>query len=77
LNWKDKNLTSFQEKLLTKLRAIDSIVFALADKGLGSVAVDLERYIKDGLIHLTDASTYEIISEEQARRDFCLVKQAL
>jgi len=41
-------------------------VFALADKGLRPVAVELHKYIEDGLIHLKDNSTYEIISKEQA-----------
>jgi len=27
------------------------------------------RYIKDGLVHLTTAKTYQIISEEQGRRE--------
>ena len=44
----------------------DQIVFALADKGLGPVVIQLERYIKDGLKHLQDASTYKIIPEDQA-----------
>ena len=63
------NFTTFQEKLFQRLRDDDSIDFALADKGLGPVAVNLDRYIQDGLIHLKDSDTYEIISEEQAFKE--------
>lgn len=63
------NFTTFQEKIFKRLREDDSIVFALADKGLGPVAVNLDRYIRDALVHLQDSETYEIISEEQALED--------
>ena len=42
---------------------------ALADKGLGPVAIELERYITDALKHLLDKDTYEVIPEEQALQD--------
>ena len=42
---------------------------ALADKGLGSVAIELERYIQDALKHLLDKDTYEVVPEEQALED--------
>ena len=64
-----KNFTNFQSKLFENLRANDSIVHALADKGLGPVAIELERYIKDALKHLLDKDTYEVIPEEQALQD--------
>ena len=60
------NLPGYLERLLLKLRDTRDVIFALADKNLGPVAVTLEQYIKDGLIHLMDASTYEIISEQEA-----------
>ena len=41
-------------------------MFASADKNLGPVAVTLEQYIKDGVLHLQDESRYEIISQEEA-----------
>lgn len=64
------NLSGFLERLLLKLRDTKDIIFALADKNLGPVAVTLEQYIKDGLTHLMDTSTYEIISEQESfRRD--------
>ena len=42
---------------------------ALADKGLGPVAIDLERYIQDALKYLLDIDTYEVVQEEQALQD--------
>jgi hypothetical protein len=64
-----RNFTTFQAKLFENLRANDSIVHALADKGLGPVAIELERYITDALKHLLDKDTYEVIPEEQALQD--------
>ena len=48
------------EKFLLKLRGVNDIIFALADKNLGSVAVTFKQYIKDSLVHLMDSSTCEI-----------------
>ena len=58
------NLTPFQVKLVDRLRADESIVYALSDKGLGPVSVELSRYIKDTLKYLT-----KIIPEDQALKD--------
>ena len=63
------NFTFFQSKLFKKLIAADSVVFAQADKGLDPVAVTLDQYIRDGLIHLNDQETYEIISEALALQE--------
>ena len=63
------NFIKFQEKLFERLRNESNIVFHTADKGLGSVAVDLAQYTKNGLIHLQDEHIYEIISEENALQD--------
>ena len=60
------NLPGYLERLLLKLRSTKGIIFVLADKNLGPLAVTLEQYIKDGLIHLINSSTYEIISEQEA-----------
>ena len=57
------NLPGYLERLLLKLSGMDDIIFTLADKNLGPVAVTLEQYIKDGLVHLMGSSTCEIISE--------------
>ena len=64
-----KNFTLFQESLFPSLREDDSNMYALADKGLGPVAVHLPRYIRDGLKHLTDEKSYVIISESQAQEE--------
>ena len=64
-----KTFTNFQSKLFENLRANDSIVHALADKGLGPVKIELERYIQDALKHLLDKDTYAVIPEEQTLQD--------
>ena len=64
------NLPRFLENLLSDLRGMKQILFASADKNLGPVAVKLEQYIKDALIHLSNGSTYEmLLSEEAEARD--------
>ena len=60
------NLPKFLESLLSSLRGMKQIIFASADKNLGPVAVTLEQYIKDTLIHLSDSSTYEMLSPDEA-----------
>ena len=42
---------------------------ASADKNLGPVGIDTEVYIKLGLDHLLDPSTYALLTEEQAAED--------
>ena len=49
--------------------ADDQLVIALADKNLGPVGVELTRYIRDALVHLSDRTTYAIIPEERALRE--------
>ena len=44
----------FSKKLLDKIQKDDSVVYASADKNLGPVAIELVRYILDGLKHLKD-----------------------
>lgn len=61
------NLRPFELKLLQTLQADDSLIIANADKGLGPVAVKLQKYITDALVHLEDKSTYDIISCEEAK----------
>lgn len=63
------NLLLHQQKVLEELKSQPEIVIAQSDKGLGPCAVDLERYIKDGVRHICDASSYEIISEEKGAED--------
>ena len=63
------NLNTFQRQLLERLEANDDIVYCNSDKGLGPVGVKLDWYIKHGLKHLTNTTSYEIVSEQQALSD--------
>ena len=63
------NLTPHQRQLLTSLQENKSIIIANADKNLGPVGIDVEKYIKMGLDHLLDPTTYELLTESQAERD--------
>ena len=63
------NLLPHQRRILDKIKVNNDIIIAQADKGLGSCAVDLERYIKDGLKHILDKDTYKIISPKQGQAD--------
>ena len=63
------NLLPFQRRMLADIQSNTNIVIAQADKNLGPVAVDLHRYIQDGLKHIQDTHSYEIISTEQGRKD--------
>lgn len=63
------NLERIQNKLLKEIKQNPNVMIAPADKGLGPVGVDTEQYIAWGMKHLTDASTYTIISNEKAHED--------
>ena len=71
---RQKNLSVFQQNLLKKLQLNDQVVFAQADKNLGPVAIELPRYITDGLKHLNDATTYVFLSEAQALTEITELK---
>ena len=64
-----QNLTPHQQKLLKSLQDKESVVIANADKNLGPVGIDIEHYIKLGLDHLLDASTYELLTEDKAKQE--------
>ena len=69
------NITSLQRKILEMLQETLSVIFANSDKNLGPVALTLDIYIKDALMHLLDSSTYELLSEDEAfERDAVLRK---
>jgi len=62
------NLTKFQAGILEKICKNKSVIIAHADKNLGPVGVDAEQYIRWGLEeHLLYPTTYQLISEEDAR----------
>ena len=64
-----QNLTPHQRQLLTSIQQNESVIIANADKNLGPVGIDTEDYIKMGLDHLLDPSTYTLLTEEQAAKD--------
>ena len=70
----NSNLLPYQRKLLEELQSNPEIIIAQSDKGLGPCAVDLKRYIKDGVRHICDESSYEIISEEQGAEDIAALE---
>ena len=71
------NLPKFLESLLSSLRGMKQIIFASADKNLGPVAVTLEQYIKDALVHLSDSRTYEMLSSEEAEARDADLREAI
>lgn len=60
------NLLPFQHKLLLWLKRQTRYLIAKTDKGLGPCMIEYERYVEFCLKHLSDSSTYETITEEQA-----------
>ena len=60
------NFPKFLENLLSDLRDTKQILFASADKNLSPVTDTLEQYIKDALTHLSDSSTYKILTSTEA-----------
>ena len=55
-----------QRQLLASLQENESVIIANTNKNLGPVGIDVEHYIKLGLDHLLDPSTYELLTESQA-----------
>jgi hypothetical protein len=70
-----QNLTTQQRQLLKSLQENESVIIANADKNLGPVGIDVEQYIKLGLDHLLDPSTYELLTEDQANQDIDVLWQ--
>ena len=68
------NVTKFQRRLIDEFRADDTHIIAGSDKGLGPCRVETHVYQKDGLKHLTNTETYEIISEEQGKEDIAKLR---
>jgi hypothetical protein len=58
-----------QQQLLASIQENQSVIIAQADKNLGPVGIDIKDYIKLGLEHLLDTSTYEMLTKTQAARD--------
>ena len=64
-----QNFTPHQRQLLASIQQNKSVIIASADKNLGPVEINTEDYIKMGLDHLLDPSTYTLLTEEQATED--------
>ena len=62
------NILPFQHKLLAWLKEQDEYLIAKTDKGLGPCAIEFHRYIKDALVHLNDFSTYQSLTEDEAKQ---------
>ena len=61
------NLTKFQARILQEIRSNENIIIAHADKNLGPVGVNTEKYIRWALNeHLLDANTYIQETETEA-----------
>ena len=72
------NFSNFKKQVFNDLLANDTIVYAHSDKNLGPVAIELTQYIKDGLKHLTNTSTYMLLTKAEAlQEDKELQKQIL
>jgi hypothetical protein len=71
------NLTPHQRQLLSSLQENESIVIVNADKNLGPVGIDVKHYIKLGLDHLLDPSTYELLTKEQADHNIQDLRSAI
>jgi len=71
------NLLPHQRQLLKDLRNDKNLIIANTDKGLGPCAIELHRYIDFGLNHLQDASSYRIISTDEAKRKTRALKAAI
>jgi hypothetical protein len=61
-----KNLTPWQCRMLDEFCENKSILITSANKSLGPVGIETERYIKLELEHLVDTSTYEVLTEHDA-----------
>ena len=73
----NSNLSKFQKRLLKRLQHDGRTIAVTADKQLGPVAVLLIKYVKDGLVHLKDESTYLILSKEQALAEDSNIQEEL
>jgi hypothetical protein len=63
------NLTPHQQQILGLIHKNKSVIIASAAKNLGPVGIDTEDYIRLGLDHLLDPSTYTLLTNKQAAKD--------
>jgi hypothetical protein len=64
-----QHLAPHQRQLLALIQENKSVLIVSANKNLGPVSINTEEYIKLGLDHLLDPSTYALRTEEQAAED--------
>ncbi len=62
------NLTKNEYKALKELAADNSLVIKNADKGSGIVVEDVQKYIQDGLDHLSDTDIYEEVPSDPTKQ---------
>jgi hypothetical protein len=58
----ETNIVPYQQRILTWLRQHKSGIIENTDKNLGPCVIELEQYVKDAMVHLDDASSYEILT---------------
>lgn len=60
------NLSPTEQRILREIKSNPNITIAAADKNLGPVGINTSQYIKWGMQHLKDTTTYEILTEATA-----------
>ena len=58
-----------QKRILAWLKQNKIWVIANTDKNLGPCVVKLDQHILDAIVHLNDESTYEKLTEEEAKAE--------
>jgi hypothetical protein len=62
------NLSKTEQKILQEIRRNPNITITAADKNLIPVGINTSQYIEWGMKHLSDESTYNILTEEEATK---------
>ena len=60
------NLSKSEQKILQEIKKNPNITIAPANKNLGPVGVNTSQYKEWGLKHLMDATTYTLLTEQEA-----------
>ena len=71
------NLSPFLRCVLSDLQQDDQTVYTTVDKGLGFCAVELKRYQKWCLKHLTNKKTYKLLSKEEVWAEAYKLRNAI
>ena len=62
-----RNLTSKEAEALRSFKARRDITLKDADKGSAVVVMDTDRYINEGLRHLSDSTTYRLLNSDPTK----------